>query len=96
LQEGCLINKKRGNLFAIPLEKLKVKKIYKKQLTALKTVRGSSSNKVLSLYTTCDSSQSREAVPLNVGLLVDFEYTVLGVYCGMSLFNTFNLKNEWL
>jgi hypothetical protein len=25
LQEGCPINKERGNLFAIPLEKLKVK-----------------------------------------------------------------------
>ncbi len=34
-------------------------------MTALKTVRGSSSNKVLSLYTTCSSSQSRETVPLN-------------------------------
>jgi hypothetical protein len=25
LQEGCLINKERGNLFAIPLKKLEVK-----------------------------------------------------------------------
>jgi hypothetical protein len=34
-------------------------------MTALKTLRGSSSNKVLSLYTTCSSSQSRETVPSN-------------------------------
>jgi hypothetical protein len=51
--------------YSIPLEKLKVKIIYKKQLTALKTVRGSSSNKALSLYTTCSSSQSREKIPLS-------------------------------
>jgi hypothetical protein len=43
-QEGCPINKERGNLLAIPLKKLKVKKIYKKQLTVLKTTRASPSN----------------------------------------------------
>jgi hypothetical protein len=40
LQEGCPINKERGNLFAIPLKKLKVKTTYKKQLIILKHVRG--------------------------------------------------------
>jgi hypothetical protein len=44
LIEGFPINKEIGNLFAIPMKKLKVKKKIQKQLTALKTTRGSPSN----------------------------------------------------
>ncbi len=36
-------------------------------MTVLKTTRGSPSNKALSFYTTCSSSQSRETVPLSSG-----------------------------
>jgi hypothetical protein len=39
-QEGCPINKERGNLFDIHLKKLKVK-IKIQELTVLKTIRGS-------------------------------------------------------
>jgi hypothetical protein len=56
LQEGCPSNKEGGNLSAIPLKKLKVK---------INIQKGSSSNKVLSLYTTGSSSQSHETVPLS-------------------------------
>jgi hypothetical protein len=43
LQEHCpIINK--GNLIAIPLKKLKVRIKIQEKLTALKTIRGSSSN----------------------------------------------------
>jgi hypothetical protein len=44
LQEGYPINKESGNLFAIPLKKLKVKIKIKKQPTVLKPIRNSSSN----------------------------------------------------
>jgi hypothetical protein len=45
LQDGCPINKVRGNLFAIPLKKLKAKiKIKIQDATdILKTIQGSSS-----------------------------------------------------
>jgi hypothetical protein len=43
LQEGCPINKERGNLFAIPLKKLKVKIKIKEATDSFKTSRGSSS-----------------------------------------------------
>jgi hypothetical protein len=44
LQEGCPINKERGNLFAIPPKKLKVKIKIQEELTVLKSLRGSSSH----------------------------------------------------
>jgi hypothetical protein len=64
LQEGCPINKERGNLFAIPLKKLKVKINIQEATDSFKNCKSSSFNRVLSLYTTCSSSQSRETVPL--------------------------------
>ncbi len=63
LQEGYPANKERGNLFAIPLKKLKVKINIQEATDSFKNFKNSS-NKVLSLYTTCSSSQSHETVPL--------------------------------
>jgi hypothetical protein len=44
LQEGCHVNKERGNLFAKPLKKLTVKIKIQEAIDSLKTIRGSSSN----------------------------------------------------
>jgi hypothetical protein len=65
LQEGCPNYTERGNLCAIPLKKVKYKVNTKKQQIVIKTVKGSSPNKALSIHTASNPSQSREAVPLN-------------------------------
>jgi hypothetical protein len=61
-QEGCPNCTQRGNLRAIPLKKVKFKLKTKKQ--ELKTIRGSSPNKALSIHTTTSPSESRETVPV--------------------------------
>jgi hypothetical protein len=67
LQDDCPINKVRGNLFAIPLKKLKAKiKIKIQDATDnLKSIQGSSSTLAPPIYTTVSSSQSRDTVPLS-------------------------------
>jgi hypothetical protein len=70
LQEGCPINKERGNLFAIPLKKLEVKIKIQEATDSFKNCKRFISNKVLSLFITCSSSQSRETVPLMSNSLI--------------------------
>jgi hypothetical protein len=55
-----------GDLYAIPLKKVKYKVKNQEATNSLKPVRGSSPNKALSIHTTTSTSQSRETVPLKL------------------------------
>jgi hypothetical protein len=67
LQEGCPNCTQRGNLFAIPLKKVKFKVKNQKARNSYTTFRGSSLNEALSIHTTNNTSKSRETVPLRPG-----------------------------
>ncbi len=69
LQDGCPTNKRRGNLFEIPLKNLIGYKS-KKQLIVLKTIRVLSPNLVISIYTSCSSYRSRKTFLFNILLNV--------------------------
>jgi hypothetical protein len=47
LQEGCSLDKERGNLFAISLDKIKVKIKTQGATDSFETIRGSSSYKAI-------------------------------------------------
>jgi hypothetical protein len=63
----------RDTLCAIPLQKVKLKIVNQKAKIVIKTTRGSSPHKALSIHTTDSPSQSRKTVALNKNEAIKLE-----------------------